>query len=86
MRAKPFKGRAKIRLAAWRDVRSELTRVYKAGVAGELPWQDATRAAHILSIIAQLDQGAGIDARLRELEERLSIKPNANGHAPEARL
>jgi hypothetical protein len=79
MRARPFKGRAKIRLATWRDVRGEIAGVYKADIAGELPWQDATRAAHILSIIAQLDQGAGVDERLRQIEERIAAT-RPNGH------
>ena len=88
MRAKPYAGRSKIRLGTLRDVQNELRRVYKAGVAKELPWQDATRAAHVLNIIAAIYQGIGVDVRLGEIETKLaSVKPaNGNGSAYDAGL
>jgi hypothetical protein len=75
VRAKPFRTRQKIRLGSLRDVRVELCRVYKAGCNGEILWQEATRAAHVLSIIARLDEGAGFDQRLAEAEERIATLP-----------
>jgi hypothetical protein len=82
VRARPFKSRQKIRLGSLRDVRVELTRVYKAGCNGEILWQDATRAAHVLSIIARLDEGRLFDDRLAEVEARLAaVRGNgAAGH------
>ena len=48
-------------------------------VAGEILWQDATRAAHVLNIIAQIYQGVAVDDRLGEIETRLAaIKPNGS--------
>ena len=77
MPVRSFTGREKIRLGTLRDVQNELRRVYKAGVLGEILWQDATRAAHVLNIIAAIYQGLGVDARLGEIETRLaSVKPN----------
>lgn len=85
MRAKRFSGRGKIRLGTLGAVRSEMAVVYRSAVRGDLTWQDAAKAAYILNMLAQIDQGLGVDDRLRQLEERLAvIKPN--GHArPEAR-
>ena len=65
-------------------MRIELARVYKAGCNGEMPWQDATRAAHVLSIIGRLDEGKLFYERLAEVDARLATHNRGNGHAGHA--
>jgi hypothetical protein len=82
VRTKGFCGRTKIRLGTLGNVRSEMAIVYRSAVRGELTWPDAAKAAYVLNMIAQLDQGLGADERMRQIEATIAaIK--ANGHAPE---
>ena len=86
MRAKPFHSRTKIRLATLGAVRSEMAVVYRSAVRGDLTWIDAAKAAYVLNLIAQLDQGLGAAERLAAIEASVVALKQPNGHArPEAR-
>jgi hypothetical protein len=85
MLPKPFTLRRKIRLSGWRDIRNEIARVYKAAVLQQIEWQDATRAAHILNILAAIDQGSGVNERLARLEASLAARPNGHDTRSELR-
>jgi hypothetical protein len=63
-------------------VRSEMCTAYRAAVQQQLEWVDLRAAIAALTAIANLDQGAGLDHRLDELEQLL-VKP-PNGAAREA--
>jgi hypothetical protein len=60
--------------------------VYRCATRGELTWSDAAKAAYVLNLIAQLDQGLGAAARLAAIEASVAALKQPNGHArPEAR-
>jgi len=85
MRAKAFHDRVKIRTGNFRDVRSEMSRLYASWVRKEIDG-DALRSGSLaLYRMANLDQGIGIDERLAEVERRLdgTTPPGkSNGHVP----
>jgi hypothetical protein len=83
VRAKPFYGRQKIKLADFRQIRSELCRVYRACVEQELDWQDGRAAVAVLTAISNLDAGRGFEERIEALEHRLQERapPRPNGSA-----
>ena len=60
------------RLNCLAGVRAELARIYRAARYGDIEWQTATKAAHILQILARLIEGKDIEDRLDILEERHS--------------
>ena len=82
VRAKPFYGRQKIKLADLRQIRCELGRVYRACVERELDWQDGRAAVAVLTAISNLDAGRGFEERLDALEsaldERETSRPNGS--------
>jgi hypothetical protein len=84
MRTKLFTEREKIRLATLGTIRSEMSMVYRSAVRGQMPWSDAAKAAYVLNLIAQLDQGLGIDERIRQVEERLATVKANGGSRPGA--
>jgi hypothetical protein len=54
-----------------------------------MPWHDATKAAHILGVLARLIEGSEFEARIAELERALDERDAAagiNGHRPPARV
>lgn len=65
----PSPGR--IKLSTIRDVRLEMTSVYRMAKRGELDTQTAGRLAFILTQVGKLIEAEKIEPRIRELEERL---------------
>jgi hypothetical protein len=62
-----------------RDCRREMVALYKQAKRRQIEPHLAGRLIFILNSIVGVDQGAGIDERLRQLEERLGmVRPN--GH------
>jgi hypothetical protein len=53
-------------------VRNEAARLYRRGLRGELPAQDAGRLATVLALVAKLVEGSDFDQRLAEVERRLA--------------
>jgi hypothetical protein len=60
-----------VRLGIVGEVRVELAKIYRGAKRGELVWSDATKAAHILAVIARLIEGSAIEQRLADLEQRV---------------
>jgi hypothetical protein len=56
------------RLDSQARVRRELARVYGDCRAGRMAWGDGTKAAHVLSCIARILEGAELEARVAKLE------------------
>ena len=54
------------------QVRAEAARLYRRGVRGELPAQDASRLSNVLALVAKLVEGSDFDQRLAEVEKRLA--------------
>ncbi len=52
------------------DVRLEMARVYRAMKQGDIPTQDGTRLAYVLSQIGRLIEVHEIERRLEDLENR----------------
>jgi hypothetical protein len=77
---KTFYHRRFIRLSDLRGIRTETGIAYRAAVKRELDWQDLRAAIAALATMAGIDQGAGAELRLSELEERVA-EIKANGHA-----
>jgi hypothetical protein len=80
MCGKGFYGRTKVRLATLVNVRSEMATVYRSAVRGEVTWQDAAKAAYVLNMIAQLDQGLVVAERVAVIEATIAAV-KANGGA-----
>jgi hypothetical protein len=81
---KRFYGRDKVRLGDLRSIRFEMCAAYRAAIRQELDWQDMRAAIAALSAIAQLDQGLGVDERIRQVEERLATVKVNGGARPGA--
>jgi hypothetical protein len=55
-----------------------LARVYRLARHGLMPWEDATKAAHILATVHRMLDAAELDAlaaRLSELEHTMKVQP-----------
>jgi hypothetical protein len=76
----------RVRLGTVGEVRVELAKIYRAAKRGEMAWSDATKAAHVLGLIARLIEGSTIERRLSQLEDQLAqeraltLAPRVNGH------
>jgi hypothetical protein len=58
-------------------VRAELARVYRLARHGLMPWEDATKAAHILATVHRMLDAAELEAlaaRLAALEQAVEVQ------------
>jgi hypothetical protein len=63
-------------------VRAELARVYRLARHGLMPWEEATKAAHILATVHRMLDAAELDAlaaRLSELERAMQGRQQCHG-------
>lgn len=49
-------------------VKSELAAVYRDAHAGRIPWEQATKRAHLLATLGRMIEGGELEARLAALE------------------
>jgi hypothetical protein len=69
----------RFRLRTVGGVLTELARVYRAGWAGTLEWQDAASAVRILREIRITIEGGELEQRIARLEAQLAVaKPNGS--------
>ena len=54
------------------QVRAEAARLYRRGVRGELPAQDASRLVGVLALVAKLVESVDFEARLAAVEAKLA--------------
>ncbi|HEY0411135.1 MAG TPA: hypothetical protein VGE42_12805 [Candidatus Dormibacteraeota bacterium] len=54
------------------QVRAEAARLYRRGLRGEMPAQDAGRLAGVLALVARLVEGGDFEARLAAVEAKLA--------------
>jgi hypothetical protein len=71
--------RLRLPLAAIEDVRRELARVYREAKSGRRDVQDASRLAHILSVLARLIEGADLERRIATLEAAAAATAKSQG-------
>lgn len=64
----PTPPRLRLKLATIDDVRRELARLYREAKSGTRNVQDASRLAHVLSVLARLIEGADLERRVQALE------------------
>ena len=62
--------RLRLKLRSIDDVRAELARLYREGKAGKRDITDVSKLANVLSILGRLIEGADLEARIAELEQR----------------
>ena len=75
----PAEPTRRFRLRTVGGVLTELARVYRAGWAGTLEWQDAACAARILREIRITIEGGEQERRIERLEALFATAP-PNGH------
>ena len=70
------------RLGSIRDVRREMTRVYRAAKAGAIDVQLVGRLTHVLNSLVEIDRDHMLEQRIEALEAIASDRPPArhNGH------
>ncbi len=64
----------KIRLANIKDVRYEVSRVYREARQGSIPAQQATRLVYILTALASMIRDSDLEERIKQLEEHHGLK------------
>lgn len=70
-------GRVRCPLRTIDDVRAELARLYREGKAGKRDVTDVSKLANVLSILGRLIEGADLETRIAELEQRQREEPAA---------
>jgi len=66
----------RIDLSSLRDIRLELSAVYRKMDSGEIESQDGTRRAYVLKTIHDVIVSAELERRILELEERQGLNGN----------
>jgi hypothetical protein len=67
------------------DIKAEIGCIYRTAKSRRMAWHDATRASHILGVLARLIETGEIEERLAALERTLDAADEherTNGHAP----
>jgi uncharacterized Zn finger protein (UPF0148 family) len=64
----PPAGRSRLRLDTLDRVRRELVKIYRQGREGERDVSDASKLAHILTMIARILEGSDLEKRIAALE------------------
>lgn len=79
---KPTPSRLRLKLATIEDVRRELARLYREAKSGQRNVQDASRLAHVLSVLARLIEGADLERRVLALEAAAQAKGRRGDDGP----
>lgn len=62
--------RLRLKLRTVDDCAAELARLYRQARVGQVPTQDASRLANMLSILQRMIEGGELERRLQVLEEQ----------------
>jgi hypothetical protein len=66
----PPAGRSRLRLDTLDRVRRELVRIYREARDGKRDVSDASKLAHILTMIARILEGSDLEKRITALEQQ----------------
>lgn len=71
-------------MATLEDVRRELARLYREAKSGRRDVQDASRLAHVLSVLARLIEGADLERRIADLEAEAAARADRRPGLPKS--